>query len=200
MTCAVKITILFTPQTGKIKLDRNGYFKQMANCIKIGQISTRDTSIVLPNQIRPKNFIFSHFSAFINLHLYTTLTTAHVWFHEQLILVCIGRLNWHHFFNKYFDTELLSSYKKSWPSPMNFTCLPDHHLTFPWPICNPYLAFIRRFWTSPFVHLTFTWSSPEVHLRFTWFGLLKFQPIASIYVFRKYSSLLLSSRNNLDCQ
>ena len=38
---------------------------------------------------------------------------------------------------------------------------PEHHLTYHWPLTNPYLTLIRRFFTSPYVHLGLLYASKE---------------------------------------
>ena len=54
---------------------------------------------------------------------------------------------------------------------MSLTWPPDHHLTFPWPLQDPYLTLdyeiLIFIWNSLKPHLTLTWSSPGVHLTFT---------------------------------
>ena len=44
------------------------------------------------------------------------------------------------------------------PSPDNLTII--------WPSPDPYLTMIRRFYTSPEIHLIFTWTSPDHHVTF----------------------------------
>ena len=55
----------------------------------------------------------------------------------------------------------------TWRAPdvhLLFTWPLDNHLTFPWPLPDPNLTLIKRFKTSPELHLTFTWHS----LTLTW--------------------------------
>ena len=58
---------------------------------------------------------------------------------------------------------------------LNLTWPPDHHLTFPWLLPDPYITLIRRFKTSPELPLAFFWyslgiprHSPDHHLTFPW--------------------------------